>query len=177
MNNILKSKPGGWRRYFTDRPALIEYCEQGFIRFESPEKILLFKHSQQNHTHVELYSYNLYLKELQGKTVADPFDSCFYYDVRSSDEHACIIFDDYVYKRINFQINLYWNSEEKKFVTEFFKSKGNKKLADYPQEIIKIAESSKLEWYEDYEKFYTFGRDEKETITILKNFLFLLKMS
>jgi len=47
LEKICKTTVKDWRRYFIENPELIRYCEQGFIRFESGVKILLFRASQQ----------------------------------------------------------------------------------------------------------------------------------
>jgi hypothetical protein len=174
LKSIRKVKPGGWRNYFIEKPALIDYCEQGFIRFESPSKILLFKHSQQNHTQAELYTYNLYLKEFLEKDIHHPFAFLDYYEVRSSDDLPCIIINDFTH-RVNLGMYIVYDSEGKQFEVQFFKNKGNKKLEDYPDEIVSAAEESGFTWNEEYLIFTANGKRDSDTIAIVKDLCSRLK--
>ena len=73
LKKICTTTPNDWRKYFIENPELIRYCQQGFIRFETESKILLFKESQMNHYHREMYSYVLFLKRFNQKDIFLPF--------------------------------------------------------------------------------------------------------
>lgn len=88
-----------WRKYFVNCPALIEYCQQGFIRYTSENDILLYGQSQSNHMHAEMYSYYLWKKFIEPESdIFKPFKNIYYYEVKSIDDDACIVFDDFEHK-------------------------------------------------------------------------------
>lgn len=86
-----KHNISGWRKYFIKNPEFLRYCEQGFIRKESV-KIFLYKESQSNHTHLELYTYNLFLNELRHQSFP-PFKRQEIYSTKSIDEIPCTVID------------------------------------------------------------------------------------
>ena len=135
-------------KYFIENPELIGYCEQGFIRFESSSEILLFKQSQQNHRHREMYSYNLFLTELSGKDTFTPFNNLEHYEIRSSDDSSCALLDGWCHNRKHFAIDVYYDNNDKNlpnpFEILFYKSKGIEKKEEYPNEIKLILNSERL---------------------------------
>ncbi len=64
LDKIIKnSNVTDWRRYFIECPGLIEYCEQGFVRFENgnnKNNILLYRQSRSSHYHAEMRTYYLW---------------------------------------------------------------------------------------------------------------------
>ena len=71
-----------WRRILVAEPRHIAHCEDRLIRFESPERIYLLRRSQMNSLHPELFSYNLYLKDIKpmvDREKLSPFKECEYF--------------------------------------------------------------------------------------------------
>ncbi len=86
-----KYSNGGWRQYFIDNPKFIQYCEQGFIRKVNND-ILLYKESQSNHTHLELYTYNIFLHEINGVSFL-PFKQSWECPTKGIDSNPCVVID------------------------------------------------------------------------------------
>lgn len=93
LTEICKDETNTWRDYLIKNPSLINICSQGFIRFENENNILLYKQSQSNFYHVELYSYHLYKTFFEfHKLDFNPFE-LQYRDVRSIEDSAKIVFE------------------------------------------------------------------------------------
>ncbi|MFD2873481.1 DUF262 domain-containing protein [Mucilaginibacter ximonensis] len=152
---ICKNRPSDWRRYFIRKPALIGYCSQGYIRFfQSEHNIRLYKHSQQNHTQVELYTYDLWLRELENKPLGLPFDYCYYQDVRTGDEQPGIRFTELKLGRKTYRMELDYQSEGTTFEFRFYKEGGKTSLEAYQAELTTVLEAQELEWYEQDKHFW-----------------------
>lgn len=101
-----------WRSYFVICPDLIRYCNQGFIRFEDAEHILLYSESQTNHYHVEMYTYYMWLTYIYpNQSDFLPFKTIQYYAVKSIEEDPCICFDSFVYKNSNYYLEVIYYNE------------------------------------------------------------------
>ncbi|MDE5418474.1 DUF262 domain-containing protein [Labilibaculum sp. DW002] len=171
LSVICNNPLGGWRGYFVKNPELIRYCEQGFIRFESASDIKLYKQSQQNHRHVEMYSYNIFMQNFFGKEILKPFKECWYYEVKSGDELSCVVLEDWTYQRKHFAMDVYYDAENKEFLTRFYKVKGNLFKTEYPSELESIVRSTGFEWDDEETTFgyTTRSKTEEETITLIKS--------
>lgn len=172
LEKICKTTIKDWRSYFIDNPELIRYCEQGFIRFESDDKILLFRASQQNHKHIEMYSYNFYLKWLAGRDDLLPFKRTYYHEIKSSDDYSCAVVEGWTFKRKKYAICIYYNNNDTDFLKypfeiRFYKQEGNKNKENYHTEIIEILESHKFEWIDDPYGFWLSEKDENKTYSVL----------
>lgn len=80
-----KSKVNDWRRYFIEFPEMIQKCGYyKFIRWGSPDNILLLERTQTNGKHREYYTYalSIRLREMGNDAVYNPS--------RSVDIKACI---------------------------------------------------------------------------------------
>lgn len=95
LNSICLDEKEDWRNYFIQTPDLIIYCNQGFIRYEADDKILLYSQSQSNHLHVEMYTYYLWITyfEKQQKSY-ETFKSIYYKQVKSIEEEPCIVINN-----------------------------------------------------------------------------------
>lgn len=172
LEKICKTTVKDWRRYFIENPELIRYCEQGFIRFESGVKILLFRASQQNHKHREMFSYNFYLKWLADIDDLLPFKNAYHYEIKSSDDYSCAVIEDWTYKRKKYAIDIYYDNSDKEFLPNpfeirFYKQEGNKNKVDYHAEIIEALESQDFKWNEDNHGFWLSEKDENKTYSAL----------
>lgn len=152
---ICKNRPSDWRKYFISKPALIGYCSQGYIRFyQSEYDIRLYKHSQQNHTQVELYTYDLWLRELENKPLGLPFDNCYYQDVRTGDEQPGIRFTELKLGRKAYRMELDYQSEGATFEFRFYKEGGKTGLEAYQTELTAVLEAQELVWHEQDKHFW-----------------------
>jgi hypothetical protein len=172
LEKICKTTDKDWRRYFIENPELIRYCEQGFIRFESEDKIYLFKASQQNHKHREMYSYNFYLKWLADISDLLPFKNAYHYEIKSSDDYSCAVIYNWTFNRKKYAIDIYYDNSNKEFLPnpfeiKFYKQEGNKNRVDYHADIIEILESQDFEWKEDNHGFWLSAKDENKTYSAL----------
>jgi hypothetical protein len=154
LAQICKNRPADWRKYFIRKPALIGYCSQGYIRFQAEgHNIRLYKHSQQNHTQVELYSYDLWLRELEDKPLDLPFGNTYYREVRTGDEDPGIRFDELKLGRKTYRMELLYQSEGLTFEFRFFKDSTKNGLDAYQQELTALLEDEGMEW-DGKDKFY-----------------------
>lgn len=98
-----------WRKYFVDCPALIEYCQQGFIRYTNENDILLYGQSQSNHMHVEMYSYYIWKKFIEPQySIFEPFKYIDYNPVKSIDDTASLIFEEFEYNDQNIVLEVWY---------------------------------------------------------------------
>lgn len=128
LTNIIKNyKNKDWRFYFISNPDLINMCEQGFIKFINENDIILLAQSQMNHYHAEMYTYYLW-KELLDPKIFE------YYWSKSYDEVNCI-YMKFCHNKINYEIDIYWDTKEAEYKICFYKTKGDKEIDNYPQDI------------------------------------------
>lgn len=164
---IIQDTTNTWRDYFITCQSLIEYCNQGFIRFEDKDNILLYGESQSNHIHVEMYSYYLWKVYFEpNKTSFEPFKSISYSDVKSIEDDAHIVLNGFCHNRINYQTDIYYcNNDElpNPYEIAFRKSKGENLPEKYGDEINEILKQCDFEWNEEY-KGYFYTCDESDGI-------------
>lgn len=156
--SICQDKTNTWRDYFIDCPNLIECCRQGFIRFENEHSILLYGESQSNFYHKEMYTYYIWKKFIeQNKDSYQPFKKIYYNEVKSIDYDACIVFDDFCYNRIYYQIHIYYCDNDNlpnPFEIEFRKSKGENLPENYGDEIKQILNSLNFSWNDEFSGYF-----------------------
>lgn len=179
---IIKSPIYDWRKHFIDNPELISYCEQGYIRFESENKIVLYKQSQQNHRQREMYTYSMYLDHLKNK-IEDfsPFLHCEHEEVRNGEDYSFAGLNDFCINRINYSLQIYFDETNGAFPhpyqIKFDKSKGDKLLEAYPDDIKKILKECNFVWYDEEKDWMGFWKTEKsdsKSIDTIKNLCKLL---
>ncbi|MEI6556080.1 MAG: DUF262 domain-containing protein [Paludibacter sp.] len=172
LKTICKDKTNSWRDYFITCPALIEYCKQGFIRFENDYAILLYGESQSNHVHTEMYTYFLWKVYIESqKSTFEPFKNLYYNGVKSIEDYACIVLNGFCHNRINYQIEIFYcNSDllENPYEIAFKKSKGENIPEKYGDDIKVILEQCDFEWNEDYSGYFYTSKKSKELIECLK---------
>ena len=151
LKSICQDRSNSWRDYFITNPALIEYCRQGFIKFENKDSILLYGESQSNHWHAEMYTYHLWKDFFEkNKDKFSCFKSIEYYYVRSVEEDACIIFCNFCYKKIYYQIEIDYSNNysfQKLYKITFTKSKGEKRPDNYDDAVKVILNQCELFWF------------------------------
>lgn len=165
LNTISKKyNNGGWRQYFIDHPELIDYCEQGFIS-KVNDDILLYKESQANHTHIELYTKILHLTKIHDDTFP-PFHRSALFVSKSNLEKAGLRIDRWSFKdrKSNYAIDIRrFPSQE--FQIRFF----DKNLPqEYNQDILQVLR--KFNFVEDHtfhDDSYTLACNENNLIPLL----------
>jgi hypothetical protein len=95
-----KLNPNDWRYHLVEHVENIDYCRQGFIRFNNENDILLYGSSQSNHYHRELFSSGFYekyrKKRKKGEFDIFPFTNFWYHEVKSSSHTACAVLDGFM---------------------------------------------------------------------------------
>ncbi|CAA6689984.1 MULTISPECIES: DUF262 domain-containing protein [unclassified Lentimonas] len=70
-----------WRKLLVEKPALIKWCDNRLIRWDSEQRVYLLKTTQMNGRHVDLFTFNYYLEnkeELLTSGDLKQFDECEY---------------------------------------------------------------------------------------------------
>jgi len=172
LTSICQDKTNTWRDYLLSCPALIEYCNQGFIRFENEHYILLYGESQSNFYHVEMYTYYLWRKFIEPyQNNFEPFKRVFYNEVKSIDDDACIVLNDFCFNRIHYQIQIFYRNNDKlpnAFEIAFRKSKGENLPEHYGEEIKYIINQLKFSWTDEYAGYFFTSNEILETLEKLK---------
>ena len=168
LEQICKTSTNDWRNYFIKCPSLISYCKQGFIRFENEHNILLYGQSQSNHMHVEMYTYYLWKKYIEpNKESYLPFENIYYYEVKSIDDYARIVFDKFIFNRINYEINIFYNDNDEfpnPYEIKFLKSKGDNLPEKYGDSVKQVLERCGYKWNDDNEGYFYTCKDINELI-------------
>lgn len=158
LSAICKTLPDDWRQYFIRNPEFYRYSEQGFIRFVDESMILIFKHSQQNHYHREMYSYDFYLNELSDSNTFQPFTRAWHHEVRSSEEYSFAMIDGWSFKKKRYAIDVYYDDNDADFLkhpyeVKFSKTRANEK-ENYPEEITSILNTHGFVWRSEIPGFW-----------------------
>lgn len=175
LKKIIRSLPGDWRDYFITNPDLIRYCSQGFIRFGNDEgsDILLFNASQRNHLHREMYTYNLFLKYLNGKSDFSPFKIAEHMQAKGSEEESHLKLHNWCHDRIYFELRVYFNPEDTSFKHPFYiafaKSKGSQNKGDFPENIQLILQNKGYSWDDKQYLYIASAKNEQKTIQMIKD--------
>jgi len=161
LETICKDRTDSWRDYLISCPALIEYCRQGFIRFDDEKNIRLYKQSQSNFPHVELHSYYLWKNFIEHQQ--DKFEQCevYYKEVKSIQDHPHIVFSC---NSIGMIAIYYCNDDElpNPYEIAFKKSEGENQKEEYNENTIKVLDELGFEWNEDYNGYFnTFDTSEE----------------
>jgi hypothetical protein len=167
LENICKNPPSDWRKCLIEQPKLISYCKQGFIRFESDSKILLFKESQLNHMHAELFSFSFFLNELFDKDIIKPFaNKPRYWEVRSGEEEACAVIDNWETENAKYAIDIRFKGDFGKYEIRFF----NRMESDIDEYIIAVLLKHRMERTEKYgdNSYVIFLDSQAEVINFVK---------
>ncbi len=170
---ICKNLPNDWRQYFIANPEFFRYCEQGFIRFEDETKILLFKHSQQNHYHREMYSYELVLNDLSTDNYYKPFTNSWHHEIRSSEEYSCAKIDGWTYKKKRFGIDVHYDNHDLDFLKYPYEirlyKKVNNEKEKYPQAVIDLMEAMDYEWKPEFKGYWKSKKSKSKALDEIQN--------
>ncbi len=158
LKSICNETTNTWRDYFIYCPELIEYCKQGFIRFENENNILLYGQSQSNHMHAEMYSYYMWKKYIEpNKDSFKPFNNIYYNEVKSIDDDPSIILGDFCHNRIYYEICVYYNNNDNlpnPYEIAVYKSKGENLQEKYGNDIKLILDKCALKWNDEYGGYF-----------------------
>lgn len=173
LTTICKTLPDDWRQYFIVNPEFYRYSEQGFIRFVDEDKILIFKHSQQNHYHREMYSYDFYLNELSDSNIYQPFTRAWHHEVRSSEEYSCAVIDSWSFKKKRFAIDVYYDNTDPDFLkhpyeVRFYKIRANEK-ENYPDEITTILNTHGFVWRDTFHGYWKSRTTKSQAKKLIQN--------
>ncbi len=167
LNSICSDVTNTWRDYFISCPDLIKHCNQGFIRFENKNNILLYKESQSNHLHRELYTYHLWKTLIESKKESYlPFKNIYYSKVKGIENEPCIVMSNFSFNEINYKLAIYYNNDDSlpmPYEIKFYKSSGENIPKEYDTEIIHILDSLDYKWENDYNGYFT-TYDTKEDL-------------
>ena len=139
-----KAKTGThWRDILISNPKIFEVSEKGFMAFDK-DQILVLKYWFRNSYHVELYTYNLWLKFFEENLmVFSPLFEPNYKEQKTGDVTPYIQLSGYTYKRNKFHIDIQASIHENDWNLETFWVSfafDNEKRSDYPDEIVFILE-------------------------------------
>ncbi|MEI6851270.1 MAG: DUF262 domain-containing protein [Bacteroidota bacterium] len=158
LTTICSDKTDSWRDYFIACPNLIKYCNQGFIRFEDEHHILLYGESQSNFYHAEMYTYYLWKMfiELNVKSF-EPFKYIYYNQVKSIEDSACIILNDFCLNKIYYEVHIYYGrnySSLKPYEIALKKSRGENNPGKYGESIKEVLDQLKFDWSDDNKCYF-----------------------
>jgi len=172
LKKICKTLPNDWRKYFIDNPELIRYCQQGFIRFESEQKILLFKESQLNHYHREMYTFHLCSILEANPELILPFNATWHSEAIGSDDVSFAQLYDWCYERKNYGIAItYGNLSgflKHPYEIKFCKTKGSADKEAYSDAIITKLETLNFKYCAEPAGFWISANSEEKAIIVIK---------
>jgi len=173
LKNICdNSSENDWRNLLINNPKLIDYCNKGYLAFrgeEGKEEIYLYKESQSNHYHRELYSYSFYLDYLSSGKDFMPFQNVKYHSVKSRSDDPNAVLDNWKKEDNNYEVNIRYLADSQEYELRFF----NKESSAVDNKIVDILS------YMGYEKadktketncfYFNRFKSDDETIKKLKS--------
>lgn len=127
----LQDLPSGsmqWQHLFRKEPRLFAYCGQGFI-MRSGEEVVLFKESQRNHKHKELYTQFLAYEIDRRALDLSPFSGVFYKEVRSVQHWNYWELQGFVFQGMGFCLRVFYAGE---YLLFFSPKEDSDSFQDYP---------------------------------------------
>lgn len=117
-------KQDDWKKYIIKCPETIEFCKQGFIRWEDEGNIKLLETSRAYGKHAELRSFNFFKNNLQDSFNYEPFEKLYYWRNRMSKyEFPCIRFSEWEVGNEKFRLEITY--KDSKYFVQFFKEEKN----------------------------------------------------
>ena len=130
-----------WRDILISNPKIFEVSEKGFMAFDK-EQLLVLRYWFRNSYHVELYTYNLWLKFFEDNLMEfSPLFEPNYIEQKTGDVTPYIQLSGYTYKRNKYHIDIQASIHENDWNLETFWVSfafDNEKRSDYPDEIVFI---------------------------------------
>lgn len=162
LKSFLSDKTNSWRDYFISNSSLMRCCLKGFVKIDSDNEIYLLESLYQgaNQYFTEMHTYYLWKEHFEEESFQNLFSENAYHWSKSYEESPCI-FLLFCHNRINYEIDIYWNSDKKKYEIHFYKRKGNnKKENDYQQDIQNLLKKTlKFYWSTDINAYVIFVKD------------------
>lgn len=123
---IKSSTQTDWKRYFIEEPAVLNYCKQGMIRFNSFEEIYLMKTSRMYGRHAELRSYYYYNQNLIGHSdLYEPFQIS-YYENPMVPYHPFIRLNGFELYNYKVEVEISYDYEIDKYNLYFYEESGKR---------------------------------------------------
>jgi len=153
-----------WKWYFIKSYRTVNYCKQGFIRFEGENDVQLLETSRIYGKHAELRSYFAYIKlEINKMESFPPFNHVFYWSNRMSKyPFSCIRFTRWEYHGHIYKLELTYANDG--FYQIQILTEDNAKLS---QTIAPPLIDVKWEFNEDKTLFYQRFQDDSEIKPLL----------
>lgn len=178
LSDIKNDGAPDWRNYFVKNDILIDYCKQGFIYKYEPKHIQLLNASQMNHKHVDLLTYELYIKLKQGKVLINPFKNIELEEVKSHYDYPFVKLSNLCISKIYYVLKTYYyfdyESKVGKYYIEFRKEKGDNYLRNYPDNIQNLLAENSLEWDSNHNYFIGDYTNEPQLLKALESFCLIL---
>ncbi|MEM8520634.1 DUF262 domain-containing protein [Flavobacterium sp. PL12] len=172
LKKIIKNTPTDWRKYFVENPELIRYCYQGFIKFINENNIILILKSIENSRMREMFTYNLFTKKINDEEDFAPFKNVDHQEINRECEYSFLYYNDWCYKRINYTIRVFHNTDESGekgfFKIIFAKVKRPTEYDDFNAKIVDNLEENKFKWDVERKEFYTTRITEQATLSFIK---------
>lgn len=162
LKSFLSDKTNSWHDYFISNSSLMRCCLKGFVKIDSDDEIYLLASIYQgaNQYFTEMYTYYLWKEHFEEESFQNLFSEKAYSWSKSHEESPCI-FLQFCHNRINYEIDIYWNSDKKEYEIRFYKRKGNNKNeSDYLQDIQNLLKTVlKFDWSTDINTYVFFTKN------------------
>ena len=120
--NSLKTVTG-WKSKFIKTPRLFNFLgAKHYIRYKSDNEIYLLAGERMSGSHTELFTYSLFLDNIENKSFL-PFGKTAYYAISGEADEPCIYFKDWIYKKSNYELDITYDTVNKKYNLSFFDTK------------------------------------------------------
>lgn len=140
-----------WRTVLINHPQCFKYAERGFLYFSENDCIWLLSRSQRNSYHVELYSYALYMNELNA-----------FKNNKGYEPSRDLETPPYIWLEIQHEKSVYYlfiltvelkEYDLEKYCVQFQNENQKKAKDEYPQDILELMENTGLNWNDDEKLF------------------------
>ena len=108
-----------------------------------------------------------------------PFKNIYYQEVKSIDDDPCIVLNEFVHNRINYEVNVFYDNNDDlpyPYEIKFTKSKGDNSQDKYGEDVKQVLKDIEYEWNDEYKGYFfsckdidTLIKKLKETTEKLKN--------
>ncbi|MDZ7774422.1 MAG: hypothetical protein U5L09_01800 [Bacteroidales bacterium] len=157
LDAICKDRTNTWRDYFISSPAMIDYCNQGFIRFENENYILLHGQSQSNSYNAELYTYYFWKEFIEPQK--DKFKSFFidYNSFKGIKNKAFVLLSNFATwgNMLHYDITIFFRNNYE----IVFKLSLGKSFINYGQDLKNILAHHNFVWNDQHEGYYATSND------------------
>lgn len=148
-----------WKWYFIKSAVAIQFCKQGFIRFNTENNIILLRTSRIYGSHAELRSYfNYYYQGLDSIKNFSPFKSMEYWkNPKGQYTFSCIRFSGWNSNNQSYNLEINYTKDEY-FLIQIV----NEEKMEINQKIIGILQKENWQISDDMKKCFKFFTEESE---------------